>query len=42
MLLPDDEVFEDTATSSDVETELISKPKLSFNSSIDENIIQMQ
>jgi hypothetical protein len=42
MNLIDDEVFEDTTTSSEVEIELISKPKLTFNSFIDENIIELQ
>lgn len=42
MILPDDEVFEDTTTGSDAETELISRAKQSFNSSIDENVIQLQ
>jgi hypothetical protein len=42
MNLIDDEVFDDTTTtSSEVEVELISKPKLTHNSSIDENILEL-
>jgi hypothetical protein len=36
------ELDEDTTTSVEVELELISKPELSFNSSIDENIISLE
>ena len=37
-----DELEEDTTTSVEGELELISKPEVTFNSSIDENIISLQ
>lgn len=37
-----DEMEEDTATSMELELELISKPEQKPNSSIDENIISLQ
>lgn len=37
-----DELDEDTTTSVEVELELISKPEVTLNSSIDENIISLQ
>lgn len=37
-----EEAGEATATSMEVETELISRPTLTLNSSIDENIITME
>lgn len=37
-----DELDEDTTTSVECELELISKPEVTFNSSIDENIISLQ
>lgn len=37
-----DELEEDTTTSVEVEPDLISRPELTLNSSIDENVISLQ
>lgn len=42
MIEKKDELDEDTTTSVDAELELISKPEVTFDSSIDENIISLK